>query len=371
MDYDVIIAGASFAGLAVAAQLRGKRVLLLDRKPVGTKQTSACGTLVSTLHALGLEETILQTHDRLVLHSQGRTFVYPVFDHFCTFDYAHLCRRLQEQGDAEFVLAPARGLKGDLVETPQGSFRGRFIVDASGWRAVLGSRLQRGLVRYKHMNFGVETTVAYRDDGLHFWYDPKGILPEGVTWAFPAGELSRIGIGSYRGDSHLGDELDRFLAGLDLQRNDLHGGYFPYALREPVIDNLFLVGDAAGQCLGLTGEGIRPALYFGTRVGHLLRRVLDGEIGLEEAQRTYCEMVRVRKRGYNLLCLLQRVLPRLPLPIVQATMAVVSSPKVLQRVLNLYLPAFRLGTGATRLSPHKAESGSSATNHSPDTPESL
>ena len=35
MTYDALIAGASFAGLAVAAQLRGKRVLLLDCKPLG------------------------------------------------------------------------------------------------------------------------------------------------------------------------------------------------------------------------------------------------------------------------------------------------------------------------------------------------
>jgi len=54
MRYDVVTAGASFAGLAVAAQLRGKRVLLLDRKPIGTGQTSACGTLVCTVRALGL-----------------------------------------------------------------------------------------------------------------------------------------------------------------------------------------------------------------------------------------------------------------------------------------------------------------------------
>ncbi|NIW91899.1 MAG: hypothetical protein GWN20_03100 [Phycisphaerae bacterium] len=44
-DYDVIIAGASFAGLAVANQLSGHKVLLIDRKPNGAGQTSACGTI--------------------------------------------------------------------------------------------------------------------------------------------------------------------------------------------------------------------------------------------------------------------------------------------------------------------------------------
>ena len=198
MRYDVIIAGASFAGLAVAAQLRGKRVLLLDRKPIGTGQTSACGTLVGTLRALGLEDAILQVHHRLVLHTPGRTFVYPVTEPFCTFDYAVLCHLLREQGDAEFVLAAALGLEGDRVRTSQGAFRGGIIVDASGWRAVLGCESASDLVQRDRLNFGLETTTAYRNDGLHFWYDPQSLLPMGITWAFPIGESSRIGIGSYR-----------------------------------------------------------------------------------------------------------------------------------------------------------------------------
>ena len=44
-DYDVLICGASFAGLAVARELAGSdaRVLMIDRYEVGERQTSACG----------------------------------------------------------------------------------------------------------------------------------------------------------------------------------------------------------------------------------------------------------------------------------------------------------------------------------------
>lgn len=342
MRYDVVIAGASFAGLAVAAQLPGRRVLLLDRKPIGTRQTSACGTLVCTLQALGLEDAILQVHDRLVLHTEGHPFVYPVAKPFCTFDYPRLCHLLREQGDAEFVLAAAQGLDGDQVWTSQGAFRGDIVVDASGWRAALGSRQRPGLVQRTRLNFGLETTVAYQDDGLHFWYDPGELLPMGVTWAFPIEGLSRIGIGSYRGDTRLGPDLDRFLADLSLRRDGLHGGYFPHALRDPMAGQVFLVGDAAGQCLGLTGEGIRPALFFGTHLGRLLRQVLENAMSLEEAQRAYRDLVLSRKWGYDLLCLAQRVLPRLPLPLVKGLMAVVNQPAVLRSLMLLYVYAFRL-----------------------------
>lgn len=336
--YDTIIVGASFAGLAVANQLRGHRVLLIDRKPIGTGQTSACGTLVCTLRALGLEDAILQVHDQLVIHTPGCTYVYPMAEPFCTFDYAVLCGLLREKGDADFVLAAALGLEDDQVRTSRSAFRGDVIVDASGWRAVLGSHLRPDLVRRDRLNFGLETTVAYQDDGLHFWYD--GSL--GITWAFPIGEFSRIGIGSYRGDTRLGRGLDRFLANLDLRRDGLHGGYFPHALRDPLVGNLFLVGDAAGHCLGLTSEGIRPALFFGAHLGCLLRQVLEGEMGLEEARRAYRGLIAAHRPGYDLLCLAQGVLPRLSLPLVQGLLALINQLAVLRRVPALYVPAFRL-----------------------------
>src|SRR3979490_2543828 len=55
------------------------------------------------------------------------------------------------------------------------------------------------------------------------------------------------------------------------------------------VGRVFAVGDAAGQCLPLTAEGIRPALYFGGEGGRIVQRVLDGagslEAGLEAYQR--------------------------------------------------------------------------------------
>jgi glycine/D-amino acid oxidase-like deaminating enzyme len=42
--YDVLICGASFAGLTVARELSGAgaRVLMIDRYEIGERQTSAC-----------------------------------------------------------------------------------------------------------------------------------------------------------------------------------------------------------------------------------------------------------------------------------------------------------------------------------------
>ena len=58
-DFDVLICGASFAGLAVARELAGSgaRVLMIDRYEVGERQTSACGIPTAWLRAMALEES--------------------------------------------------------------------------------------------------------------------------------------------------------------------------------------------------------------------------------------------------------------------------------------------------------------------------
>nr|MDP9277101.1 FAD-binding protein [Actinomycetota bacterium] len=69
--YDVLICGASFAGLTAARELAGSgaRVLVLDRYEIGERQTSACAAPTAWLTALGLDESIKQTFGDLVVHS--------------------------------------------------------------------------------------------------------------------------------------------------------------------------------------------------------------------------------------------------------------------------------------------------------------
>src|ERR1700754_2626554 len=105
-DADVLICGASFAGLAVARELRasGARVLVLDRYEIGERQTSACAAPTEWLRNLGVDASIRQTFDSLLVHTPRvarARWALPWT--FSTFDYAELCEGLFEQaGAAEF-----------------------------------------------------------------------------------------------------------------------------------------------------------------------------------------------------------------------------------------------------------------------------
>src|SRR3954451_12411265 len=69
-EYDVLVCGASFAGLAVARELSGTgaRVLVVDRYEIGERQTSACGIPTEWLRAMDLMGAHRQTFGRLVVH---------------------------------------------------------------------------------------------------------------------------------------------------------------------------------------------------------------------------------------------------------------------------------------------------------------
>src|SRR5919199_2647978 len=131
-DADVLVCGASFAGLAVARELRasGARVLVLDRYEIGERQTSACAAPTEWLTAMGLEGSIRQTFSDLVIHTPHVDARYRLPWTFSTFDYRELCALLASQGEFEFETAKVDGRTGTTVHTDRGDVAAPLVVDA-------------------------------------------------------------------------------------------------------------------------------------------------------------------------------------------------------------------------------------------------
>ncbi len=340
MDYEVIIAGGSFAGLAVAAQLRGRRVLLVEPHAIGAVQTSACGTLLAVLEATGTMDSLLQVHDRFELHLGNRTIEYALPYPFCTFDYRTFCYRLLAQGDVELLHASVLGHRGHLVYTTKGVFDAEILVDATGWRAALATNSRRQTEPHRGKSFGLETVVPTAADGLHFYYDSPRMGPYNIGWLFPTGAFSRAGFASYQGRSQINKSLSEFVQDqFDVSPDGRHGGYFPYQSQPATTGQVFRVGDAAGQCLPFSGEGIRPALYFGSAAGRLVRRVLDGEIQAFEALRSYRRFAEQHRPAYRVLLVAQKILPALPMAWIEALAGLIEPEARIGAVMRLYWEA--------------------------------
>jgi menaquinone-9 beta-reductase len=386
-DCDVLICGGSFAGLAVARELKGSGadVLVVDRYEIGERQTSACGIPTAWLEQLDLNDALQQTFGELVIHTPHTTVNYGLPWTFSTFDYRTLCGVLADQGVFTFEtakvngrsagadrLASSPGAEGksagadsptssagaegksagadsptssagaelgggrvEVVHTDRGDIRAKLVVDALGWRRVLGTGeniqppdalLSRGLEVHPHGG----------GKDMEIWID-RSYVPAGYGWSFPAGHEVRIGVGSFDPRFHVREPTERLAVDLDADAVRYQGNWIPHALRAATEDGVFFVGDSAGHCLPLTAEGIRTALYFGLAVGRELRSVLAGTRSATDALMSYARFSDGHAAAYRWMLRCQRLVPRVAPRLLAGSLRAMQSRRFLDWAFNHYL----------------------------------
>jgi flavin-dependent dehydrogenase len=336
--WDVLICGASFAGLAVARELRGTgaRVLIVDRYEIGERQTSACAAPTELLRNLGLEGSIKQTFETLVVHTPQVSRRWPLPWTFSTFDYRELCRLLWQQcGDAEFDTAKVEGRTGNVVHTDRGDLEAPLIVDALGWRRVLssGEPIQPPDAT---LSRGLEVHPAGTAPDLELWLDRRYVTP-GYSWSFPAGDEVRVGVGSFDPRVRVKDPTVELVADVGRSPDGYQGNWIPHRLREATEDGIFFVGDSAGHCLPTTAEGIRPALYFGVLLGRELAAVHAGQRTLAEALERYSRASAEHRFPFECLYRVQQAIRHLHGPVMNRMARVFSRRRITHWAFRHYL----------------------------------
>ena len=355
-DCDVLVCGASFAGLAVARELAGSgaQVLVVDRYEIGERQTSACAMPTGWLTALELSGSLRQTFHELVVHTPRRTSRWRLPWLFSTFDYRELCALLWSQAQCaglQFETATVTARRAGAVETDRGTLRAPLVVDALGWRRVLSNRkpIQPPKAR---LSRGLEVHPDGRGDALELWIDP-GYVRAGYSWCFPAGDELRVGVGSFWPSHHVKEPTKRLARDLDLPAVRYQGNWIPHQLRAATEDGVFFVGDSAGHCLPLTAEGIRTALYFGLACGRELRTVVERRLAREQALRRYSAFSSSHAHKFGVLLAAQRAIGRLTSTrAVPAMVRAVESRRLASWAFNHYLaiapPSFAGPAGRSR-----------------------
>jgi len=339
-DWDVLVCGASFAGLAVARELSGAgaRVLMIDRYEVGERQTSACAAPTRWLTALGLDDAIRQTFGDLVVHTPKRTVRWPLPWTFSTFDYRELCALLREQApDVVFETAKVDGRHGTTIRTDRGELTAPLVVDALGWRRVLSTAPEPIQPPEARLSRGLEVHPRGTGGDLELWLDPAYVRA-GYSWSFPAGDELRVGVGSFDPRDHVKEPTVRLAGDLELPAERYQGNWIPHQMRDAVEDVVFFAGDSAGHCLPTTAEGIRTALYFGLACGRELRRVVEGRQSREQALARYAAFCEEQRRAFTWLLRVQHLVgyvnPRLGMA---GPVRLLSGRRFLRWAFNHYL----------------------------------
>src|SRR5581483_5711688 len=253
----------------------------------------------------------------------------------------------------EFETAKVDGRTANTVHTDRGDVNASLIVDALGWRRVLGTGeniqppealLSRGLEVHP---FG-----SGRD--MEIWID-RSYVPAGYGWSFPADGELRIGVGSFDPRFHVKDPTYRLARDLSADTVRYQGNWIPHALRAATEDGVFFVGDSAGHCLPLTAEGIRTALYFGIACGRELRAVLEGRKQRSEALVAYHRFSASHALPFRWMLRAQRLIPRLAPRLLGHALTAMQRQRFVDwsfaHYLNVAHPDFALSAARTPLTP--------------------
>lgn len=291
-QFDLIVIGASFAGLACArtAAMRGLKVAVIDSKPDVGVRVRTTGILVKEVtdefdfpsHCMRkIPGVRLYAPDgrRLDLHAPGYFFQAtdtPALLRWFAGEAERagaelLLERRFETGveDATGVAIPALGIRAD------------YLVGADGARSRVAQVF--GLGRNRRFLAGAELEsepVQSLDPHFLHCFADSIVAPGYIGWAFAGCGITQFGTAARLGkkpDIHALMSRAAALCGFErLPIVERRSGLIPTS--GPVAPlgrgRVLLTGDAAGLVSPLTGGGIHTALQFGRRAAQLVSNYL-------------------------------------------------------------------------------------------------
>ena len=288
MQFDLVIVGASFAGLAAArtAASRGLRTAVIDAKPEPGARVHTSGILVrEAIDEIDIPHHLTRRVPGVRLYSPSLNSVdlfSPGYAFFTTRTPDLLRWMTQEARDAgAHVLAATRfeGAErdGGLIRLNGIDIATRFLVGADGARSRVATTF--GLSTNRQFLTGLEVELepdaAVDPRFLHCFVDSR-LAPGYIAWAAPGPDAIQLGLAV--GDGRKPD-LAAFMARTEahfgwsrLKVIGRRSGLIPCGgpLRRTAAPGVLLIGDAAGWVSPVTGGGIRLGFRYGRRAASLI-----------------------------------------------------------------------------------------------------
>jgi flavin-dependent dehydrogenase len=286
-DFDLIIVGASFAGLSCArtAALRGLRVCVLDAKPEPGARVRTTGILVKeATDDFDVPARLMRKVRGVRLYApNGRAVdLSAPGSYFQATDTPELLRWMAAEAQIAGAILmfrtrfdTAQESREDVV-LPKLGLTARFLIGADGARSRVAECFHLGRNRRFLVGAEIECEPLESIDPrfLHCFADSR-LAPGYIGWIVPGHGLMQIGIAASHGRK---PELPAFTESVkrrfglsSLRVIERRSGLIPTG--GPVSPlgrgRVLLIGDAAGLVSPLTGGGIHTALSFGRRAAQL------------------------------------------------------------------------------------------------------
>jgi digeranylgeranylglycerophospholipid reductase len=170
------------------------------------------------------------------------------------------------------------------VDGPNGKseIKGRLLIGADGPNSLVAR--EAGLFKAaRYVSCAQVEVFADVDPNTVEVYFGRDIAPGFFGWVVPAGDVTRVGLGTVEGQA-MGNLLNFIKKQTDLKKIlgkkflEISAGLIPEPLtREIYSDRVLLVGDAAGHVKPLTGGGIYLGLSCAKIAANIAASSLEGE----------------------------------------------------------------------------------------------
>lgn len=296
--YDLIIVGASFAGLVAArtAAHRGLRVAVIDAKKEPGARVRTTGLLVKeaaddTDIPAALTRKIRGA--RLYAPNGRRTDLTAPGYYFLATDTPAIMRWLAREASraGAHLLFGTRfetaSIDGDLVRLHGLGLSARYLLGADGAKSRVAETF--GLGRNTEFLIGMETeyeeTPTVDPDFIHCFID-SALAPGYLGWVVPGAGMTQAGLavstspfGAPRRPDfeHFFKRADTYFALSNCEVRERRSGLIPCGgLVHPLSTHrVLLTGDAAGLVSPLTAGGIRLSFQYGRRAAQAIALYLQ------------------------------------------------------------------------------------------------
>jgi len=305
-EFDVIVVGASVAGLRSAEQLakRGLSVLCLDRKQeIGVPKQCGEGLGLGHFNRLGIKPDrawAVAPMKGAMLYSPSGKMVEIRFDKVVGYVLErkqfekHLAKKAAKAGAViktrSNVTALERKNGGIHIKVEDlfgGEFSSKLVFACDGPTSAIANKLGLNIsISPKDLDSGIQYEMGGIDfkngDLIHLWFGGK-VAPRGYVWLFPKGKNhANVGIGI---GSHIGKPaafyLDKWIAERpEISKGsiiEVNSGIIPVGglLEKMTHDNLIVVGDAAHQVNPIHGGGMGLAMEAADLAAGVAERALE------------------------------------------------------------------------------------------------